>query len=282
MTLNIIAVVLSAALLHATWNFFVKRSTDTFQGMASVVLGRGLFGVGALYFSPEISIKLLLYIAAAVLLHLGYQVFLLNSYRLGDLTQVYPMARGSSPLIIALVSIAIGVRYTPAQLWALALIGAGLMGIAIARIYENTELGYKSALFACATGGFIAAYSLIDGLGAREAGTALGYYAIVTTINAVVFGAMTRIVRPGLLGKIFSIHLGQTIMAGCASFTAYVLVIWAFTKAPIALVASLRETSILFALVMGAVFLQERVTLFKLMATLLAMAGIVFLRLESS
>ena len=282
MTLNIIAVVLFAALLHATWNFFVKRSSDTFQGMASVVLGRGLFGAGALYFFPEISPKLLFYIVLAVFLHLGYQVFLLNSYRLGDLTQVYPMARGSSPLIIALISIFFGVRYTSAQMWALALIGTALMGIAIARFHENVTEGYKTVLLAFATGGFIAAYSLIDGLGAREAGTAIGYYGIVTTLNALVFGAMTRIVRPGLLGKIFSAHLGQTILGGSASFTAYVLVIWAFTKAPIALVASLRETSILFALIMGIYFLQERVTLIKLIAILFATGGIVFLRLEGS
>ena len=93
---------------------------------------------------------------------------------------------------------------------------------------------------------------------------------------------MTRIIRPGLLGKIFSIPLGQTILGGSASFSAYLLVIWAFTKAPIALVASLRETSILFALIMGIYFLQERVTLLKLVAILLATCGIVYLRLESS
>ncbi|MFC1832173.1 EamA family transporter [Thermodesulfobacteriota bacterium] len=93
---------------------------------------------------------------------------------------------------------------------------------------------------------------------------------------------MTRIIRLGLLGKIFSIHLGQTIFWGSASFSEYLLVIWAFTKAPIALVASLRETSILFALIMGIYFLQERVTLLKLVAILLAACGIVYLRLESS
>lgn len=282
MTLDIIAVVLLAALLHATWNFFVKRSTDTFQGMASVVLGRGLLGAGALYYSPEISIELVFYVVVGVILHLGYQILLLNSYRLADLTLVYPMARGSSPLIIALISIFLGVRYSTPQILALVLIGAGLMGISITRFHEKSVGGYKSVLLALTTGGFIASYSLIDGLGAREAGTAVGYYAIVTTLNALVFGAMTRIVRPGLLGKIFSIHLGQTILGGSASFTAYLLVIWAFTKAPIALVASLRETSILFALIMGIYFLQERVTLLKLVAILLATCGIVFLRLESS
>ncbi len=105
MNLDIIAVVLFAALLHATCNLFVKRSTDTFQAMVSVVLGRGLLGAGALFYSPEISIELVFFIVVGVFLHLGYQILLLNSYRLADLTQVYPLARGSSPLIIALISI---------------------------------------------------------------------------------------------------------------------------------------------------------------------------------
>lgn len=281
MTAEVFVIVLCAALLHASWNFFVKRSSDTFQGMASVVLGRGLFGIGALYFMPTISGELLVYVILGVFLHLGYQIFLLNAYRLGDLSQIYPMARGSSPLLIALVSMAYGVRYTSTQLMALALIGTGLIGLSLGKLKERTMRGSSVALLAITTGGFIAGYSLVDGFGARQAGTALGYYAMVTTANALVFGAIMRIFRPGLTSTIFREHLGESILGGGASFMAYSLVVWAFKQAPIALVASLREMSIIFALLMGVYFLKERLTLLKLMAVVVTVSGVVLLRVQS-
>ena len=281
MTAEVYVIVLGAALLHAGWNFFVKRSSDHFQGMASVVLGRGFFGVGALYFMPTVSSELLIYVALGVLLHLGYQVFLLNAYRLGDLTQVYPMARGSAPLLIALVSVGFGVRYTTAQLMALALIGTGLIGLSLGRLKESRLKGSTAAFWALITGCFIAGYSVVDGLGARHAGTALGYYGLVTTTNAVIFGVITRIIRPGLTGRIFREHLGETILSGGASFLAYSLVVWAFKHAPIALVASLRETSIIFALLMGVYLLKERVTPLKLVAIAVTLSGAVLLRVQS-
>jgi drug/metabolite transporter (DMT)-like permease len=103
--LNVIGVVLLAALFHATWNFLVKRSNDPYQGMSAVVIGHIPFGLVAVLCSPSVAPSAWPYIIGGALLHTGYQVFLLNSYRYGDLSQVYPMARGSAPLITALVSI---------------------------------------------------------------------------------------------------------------------------------------------------------------------------------
>ncbi|MGI9405747.1 MAG: EamA family transporter, partial [Hyphomicrobiaceae bacterium] len=131
---------------------------------------------------------------------------------------------------------------------------------------------------ALATGCFIAGYSLVDGLGARIAGTAVGFYAWLTILNAVVFVALMRFIQPGLLQRVPGEGGRLMLIGGGASFLAYALVIWAFTQAPIALVTALRETSILFALAIGVVFLKERLAVGKVVALTIATAGVVLLR----
>lgn len=280
MSLNVIIVVLIAALLHATWNFLVKRSADTYQGMSSVVMGHIPFGIAALFIAPPISSSSVVYVVIGAILHTGYQLFLLNSYRLGDLSQVYPMARGGAPLIIAVISVLfLGVHYDSFEIAALLIIGTGVISLAFVGGLSKIDTGVTSSLLAGITGAFIAGYSLIDGLGAREAGTALGFYGWVTIINAIMFSLVIRSVRPGLVSQIFTRYLSATLFGGGASFLAYALVVWAFTQAPIALVASLRESSIIFASLLGVAVLKERFTLLKIIAIFLTLVGIGFLRL---
>ncbi|MBT8330477.1 MAG: hypothetical protein KJN87_12295, partial [Desulfofustis sp.] len=107
MSPQVIAIVLFAALLHAGWNFLVKRSDDAYQGMCAVVLGRVPYGLAVLLVYPSVPASSYLYVVIGALLHVGYQLFLQHSYRFGDLSQVYPMARGSAPLIVALVSVSL-------------------------------------------------------------------------------------------------------------------------------------------------------------------------------
>lgn len=279
MSLSVILVVLLAALLHAAWNFLVKRSADTYQGMSSVVIGHAPFGLIALFFSPPITSSSWVYVLAGAVLHTGYQIFLLNSYRLGDLSQVYPLARGGAPFLVATISVLfLGVSYGPFEVAALVIIGLGIVSLAFTGQPVEVERRYTSSLLAIITGGFIAGYSLVDGLGAREAGTSLGYYSWVTIINAVIFSVVVIRVRPGLAGKLFTDHLSATLVGGGASFLAYALVVWAFTQAPIALVASLRETSIIFASLLGVFILKEQLNVLKIFSILLTLTGIVFLR----
>jgi drug/metabolite transporter (DMT)-like permease len=120
----------------------------------------------------------------------------------------------------------------------------------------------------------------VDGLGAREAGTALGFYSCLSILNAIIFAGFMRIIRPGLIKKVVSQNWRLAFRGGCASFTAYALVIWAFTLAPIALVTALRETSIIFALLLGVFVLKERLDLIKLIATMLTMLGVGMLRVN--
>jgi drug/metabolite transporter (DMT)-like permease len=282
MSINVIAVVLLAALLHATWNFLVKRSADTYQGMSSVVIGHAPFGFLALFFVPHIAPASLPYVAAGAIFHTGYQIFLLNSYRLGDLSQVYPLARGGAPFIVAAISVLfLGVTYGGFEIVALVAIGAGIVSLAFTGRPLQVEGRYAPVFLALVTGGFIAGYTLVDGLGARAAGTAVGYYSWVTLTNALIFSFVIMKVRPGMVRTLFTKHLTMTLAGGGASYLAYALVVWSFTQAPIALVASLRETSIIFASLLGVFILKERLSPLKICSIAVTLTGIICLRLGS-
>ena len=280
MSLQVIAIVLCAALLHAGWNFLVKRADDPYQGMCAVVLGRVPYGLAVLTFSPFVPPSSYLYVVIGALLHVGYQLFLQHSYRFGDLSQVYPMARGSAPLIVALISVTLlHVSYDGFQIMALTLIGAGLLSLAWRGFTPGTEKRYRGALLAVTAGIFIASYTLIDGLGARLAGTALGYYGSVTLLNALIYAVTMNRLRPGLVSLVIKQQWLKSLASGGASFSAYALVVWAFTREPIALVAALRETSILFSVLLGVGLLKERLTMVKALAIVSTVAGVVLLRL---
>lgn len=280
MSFTIIFLVLLAAFLHAVWNFIVKNTEDKFLSMSAVVIGHAPFAAAALIYSPMPDIKSLPYIFTGALLHVGYQLFLLASYRIGDLTQVYPLARGVAPLIVAGVSVTLlGLHLSRLELAAITIIGTGIMSLVLTRTSVGLRNG-KAAILAIITGVFIAAYSLVDGLGAREAGTALGFYGCLSIINAFLFAIIMRVIRPGILTKVFYQNRRLLLSGGGASFFAYALVTFAFTLAPIALVAALRETSIIFALLIGVFFLKERLDLNKVFATLLTILGIGLLRIN--
>ncbi len=209
---------------------------------------------------------------------MGYQLFLLRSYEKGDLTQVYPIARGSAPLIVALVSVTVlGVYLAPMTLLALVIICTGIISLVLVRRSDGQRNG-KAALLALVTGCFIASYSLVDGLGAREAGTSIGYYAWVAIGNGITMILFLLVSKPAVLGNIIQGGRRMLFLGGGASFAAYGMVTWAFTQAPIALVATLREVSIIFALLIGVFFLKERLDLAKVVSTMITLLGVALLR----
>ncbi len=218
------------------------------------------------------------YIIAGVILHVGYQLFLLYSYRTGDLTQVYPIARGSAPLIVAVVSVGfLGTSLRPLELLAVLIVGTGIISMALARQSDGVR-NSRAAVMALGTGCFIAGYSLVDGYGARAAGTALGYYGWLTVGNSIVFALYVLATRPSVLRDMPRLAWRTFLIGGTASSAAYAMVTWAFTQAPIALVTALREVSIVFALLIGVVFLHEKAGVGKLLATAVALAGAVLMR----
>jgi drug/metabolite transporter (DMT)-like permease len=252
--------------------------------MTAVVVGHVPLALAVLPFVPLPGAAGLPWLLAGIALHLGYQLFLIAGYRAGDLTQVYPIARGSAPLIVAGVSVGLlGVTLARSELIAIALIAAGILSLALVRRADGSR-NPRAVAMALGTGVFIAAYSLVDGIGARQAGTALGYWTWAALGNAVLFGVWTAFARPGLMRRLPRspglVRLG--LVGGSASFLAYGLVVWAFTLAPIALVTALRETSIVFALLIGVGFLKERLDLAKVASTMLTILGAALLRFAKS
>ncbi|MGI9508166.1 MAG: EamA family transporter [Geminicoccaceae bacterium] len=282
MSWSVFFAVILAALLHATWNALAKSGSDKHRSMTAVVLGHTIIAVALLPFLPLPSVSSLPYLAAGVVLHVGYQFFLLASYRIGDLTQVYPIARGSAPLLVAAVSVLLlGVELQALEIIGILTIAAGVMSLGLVRQKDGLR-NVRAGLLAFATGCFIASYSLVDGMGARLAGSALGFYAWLTIGNAIVFGGIMAFVRPRALLDIPSHGKVMLFFGGGASFIAYALVIWAFTQAPIALVTALRETSIVFALLIGVFVLKEKLDLAKLFSTTVTLLGAGLMRFAKS
>lgn len=270
--------VITAALLHATWNALVKNGEDKHLAMAAVVLGHTPLAALALPFVPSPAPESFPYLLTGIMLHAGYQMFLLFSYRAGDLTQVYPIARGVAPVLVAAISLLfLGVHLNQTELSAVLVIGLGIMSLGLVRQQDGMR-NLKAGMLALSTGCFIAAYSLVDGAGARLAGTAVGFYGWLTIGNAIVFAVFTAVIRPGVLRTVATSGWLIFFIGGSASFLAYSLVIWSFTQAPIALVTALRETSIIFALLIGVFFLKERLDLMKLFATMTTLVGVALLR----
>lgn len=268
-----------AAALHATWNAVVKGGSDKNASMAAVVIGHLPFALVVLPFVPAPALASLPYLIAGIALHFGYQLFLLYSYTAGDLTQVYPIARGSAPLIVAAIStLFLGVALHPTELLAITIIGLGILSVSLTRRQTGLR-NPRGAVLALITGCFIAAYSLVDGTGARVAGSPLGFYCALAIGNAAVMAAFMASTSPGTLGAMVRNTKRVFIFGGAASFGAYALVMWAFTHAPIPLVAALRECSIVFALIIGVVVLREKLSLAKLASTAFTLIGVALLRL---
>lgn len=248
------------------------------MSMGTVVLGHMPLALIALPFVPMPAIESMPYLAAGILLHVGYQLFLLKSYEIGDLTQVYPIARGAAPLIVALFSVVVlGIQLSSIQMLAILIIGCGIISLALVRKADGLRNG-NAAVLALITGLFIATYSLVDGLGARIADTSLGFYSWLAIGNGLIMAAYFAVKSPKTLGVIATKGRGVFLFGGGASFVAYAIVTWAFTQAPIALVTALRETSIVFALLIGVFFLKERLDLIKVFSTLTTLLGAALLR----
>ncbi len=278
MSLSVMFVVLLAALLHASWNFLVKQNNDKHISMSAVVLGHTPFAIFALFFVPLPNLESLMYIITGALLHCGYQLFLLNSYKIGDLSQVYPLARGIAPLLVSVVSVFfLGEHLNQIQTIAIIVICTGIMSLVLVRKSDGLR-NYRAAILAVITGIFIASYSLVDGLGARLSGSAVGFYACLSILNAIIFALIVTIKKPDTVKVVVIKNYKLALAGGLASFTAYALVIWSFTMASIPVVTALRETSIIFALLLGVFVLKEKLDLMKLFASMTTLIGAGLLR----
>lgn len=210
------------------------------------------------------------YAVLSGLLHVGYNLFLVRSYRVGDLGQVYPIARGSSPVLVTVgAAVFAGESITPGQLLGIALVSGGIISLA----FRGRSLSVPSLPYALGTGGFIAAYSVVDGIGARLSGAPLAY----TVWMCALWGVLMPVVYIGLRDtrSLFCVRPGTVtaLVGGLVSLLAYGMVIYAMTEAPLGAVSALRETSVLFAVLIGYVFLGETLTARRILACAVIASG---------
>jgi drug/metabolite transporter (DMT)-like permease len=276
--LTVFFAVLAAAVMHAGWNVLVKLNLDRFLSLFLINSLIGLMGLIMLLIFPFPSAVSLPYAFASGGLHLGYNLFLVRSYRTGDLSQVYPIARGAAPLLTLLAAWLVveekvgmtgifGIGILVAGIWLVSLAGKGRL-----------RLDGMTLFFALGTSVFIAAYTIVDGLGGRASGSTAGYTGVLFILDGVGLAAVAFATRGrAVLAQVapfWKSGVAGALLSGCA----YWIVIWAMSLAPIAIVAALRETSIFFVVLLSMRVLKETVTLPRIGGALLIAAGAVLLR----
>jgi drug/metabolite transporter (DMT)-like permease len=273
-SLAVFVAVLAAAVLHAGWNAVVKAAEDKAAATRFVAIGAGAVGLAAAPFLAAPAAASLPWLAASVALQILYFLLLARAYRLADLTVVYPVMRGLAPMFVVAAT-------APAfaeQLGLVARLGVvavclGLVGLVVGRPIDRRGL-----LAAVATAAVIAGYTVLDGVGVRLSGAPIGYAAWEAILTAVPFVLREVVRAPPSLGSRRPAALVFGLLGGLATTVAWTIALWAMTQAPIALVAALRETSIVFALVIGRVVFGEPIGPVRALAAAIVVAGIMALR----
>ena len=272
--------VLIAAACHAGWNAAIKRGADPMATTVQISVGAALVGLVLVPLVGLPSLAAWPWVIASVLVHLVYFAALIESYRAGDMGQVYPIARGSAPLLTALASpVIVGERVSALAWTGIVLLAVGVVLISLRGGRDLARLDRRAVGFALFTAVTICAYSLIDGLGARLAGSAHAYsVALFVGIGPVmVIYALARRGRPVLAAM--KRDWGTGLAGGALQLGSYGVAIWAMTVAPIALVAALRETSVLFGAAIAVLLLKEPLRATRVAAAVMIVAGLALIRL---
>ena len=271
--------VLAAAMLHAGWNSLVRVGTDRFSLLVLLALVQGAIAVPGLVFAPAPAGEAIPWIAVTALLHSGYKVFLEKAYAHADLSQAYPLARGTAPLIVFLFSVLMfGQAFDPAETLAVVAISAGIFLMAL-KGGHGRRMNGKALAYSIGTAAFIAGYTMTGGIGARIAGTATGFLFWVVIGDAMGMAAYAFLYRGRTAFAALLPAWKAGVFVGLVSLIAYWIVLWAFTVAPIALVAALRETSIVFATAIAALLVRENVSAWRWMSAGCIVAGAILMRI---
>jgi len=266
--------VLGAAVLHAAWNALVKASADKQLDTFGVAIGSGLIALAVAPCLTPPAPESWPWLVASALVHILYFIFLAGAYRWGELSFAYPVMRGGGPLIVALAGAAVFGEVMNGMQWA----GIGFICAGILALASGTH-DRRAIYFAVANAVVIAAYTLIDAKGARASGAPVAYALWFFAANGVVIGVLGCVQRGRDLAAYCRRQWPRTVLGGTLAVGAYGIALWAMTRAPVALVAVLRETSVIFAAVFGALFLREKFTRRRLFATGAVLLGLVALRL---
>lgn len=276
--LHLVFLVLLAAVLHAGWNAFVKSAADRFLTFTAIRGTATALAFGAAPFVPLPAAEAWPYLAAGIVIHNLYYVFLLQAYRFGDLSHVYPLARGVAPLVVALLA-AVFAGEVPGTggVAGIVLVSLGIVSLMFATGGIRGDAARPAAL-AVMTGLFIAGYTVVDGLGIRIGGTALGYIVWLNMGEGIPFMAAAAFRRRSEMGRFLKENWPRTSCAAVVLVTAYGLVLFALSQGAMAHVSALRETSVLFAALIGTLFLGEPFGRLRIAAAAVMVAGVVLLQ----
>ncbi|MEE9429188.1 MAG: DMT family transporter [Paracoccaceae bacterium] len=277
MTLTVFFAVLLAALLHAVWNALIKTGASKMTSMLLLSMGDGVIGLVVALSRPWPETQIWPWIIASGLIRTGYQLFLTYAYEQGDLSRVYPIARGAAPLMVLVVgAFVLTDVVSTSEVLGILVLGAGIL--LMARGVFTSGESRRLVPFAFGSAMATAGYTLVDGTGARLMGDPIAFVGWALFITSIFFAPVALISRgAGILRADRRTWLLGGIGA-VASYLAYSIVVWAMTQAPIALVAALRETSILFAVLIGWLFFGERMGWGKGLAAALIVGGVVLTR----
>lgn len=275
----VLAVTLIAAALHAGWNALLKLRVEPRIATTLLGISSGMVALPICLFVPLPEPVAWWFIGASALIHLVYFQALGLAYETGDLGQVYPLARGSAPLLTAMGMSAIGEPIGLLGWLGVVLLASGVLALSLKGGRVSTRIEVRAVGFALLTALTIGAYTIIDGLGARSVTNVGSYVAWSFVASAVVLVAFGTYRWGNGLVTAFRGSAWQLLLGGCMSVGAYGIALWAMTKAPIALVGAMRETSVLFAAVIGVVFLGEPLLKLRVIAGVLVLFGVVLLRM---
>lgn len=278
MSFTVLLAVLGAALLHAGWNAIIKTGLSKQTSMFLLSVGHAAIGFCVTLTKPFPEAEVWPWLLASGLIHMAYQLFLAFAYEQGDLSRVYPLARGAAPMMVLVVS----VLFLSDPMGVMDYVGVLVLGLGIAfmarGVFTNGE-SRRLLPFAFGSAMATAGYTLADGLGARVAGDPLQYVGWLMMLSALFYTPAAIALRGVEVIRASRRDWIMGLIAAAASFAAYAIAVWAMTVAPLALVAALRETSILFAVLLGWLLFGDRMDRGKIIAAVLIVSGVVLTRL---
>ena len=278
MPTEIVAIVLVAAIAHASWNALVKGDDDRLVTLGAVNAARFVLCIPIVAVLPLPAAASWPYLVLSAILHVGYYVFLISAYRFGDLSKVYPLARGLSPLLVAAGAFAFaGERLSPIALVGVGVACAGIASLSAEGAAMRDGNQRRGIVFAAGTAVFIASYTVTDAMGARLSGHAVSYVAWLTIIDGLPMLIAAAVLRRAALTRHLADRAWKSVAGGALQLIAYGLVVWALVLAPMAAVSALRETSVVFAAIIGVKLLGEPLGRRRIAAAALVAAGIVMI-----
>jgi len=270
LSVGVVALVLGSALCHAAWNAMLKGGADRMWFMVALCVVMGGTSALALPFVPFPAPASWPYLAGSIFVHVVYNLLLVRMYASGELGQTYPIARGSSPLLVTLFAFAVaGETLTPWKVGGIVLVSGGIFSLGLL----GRHLSLRVVPLALLIGATIAIYSVIDGIGARLAGHSVGYSAWMFFLWAIILGGSYAARHGASVLAHSRAEMLNALGGGIIGVAGYTIVIWAMTVAPMGPVSALRETSVVFAAIIARIYLKEALTMGRMASCIAIAAG---------